>query len=125
MSRLGALRVIAGGAVLCATHAAPADTSAPVPVTVAVVGHGEIRLLVADGTARPCDSSDGRVLFNGHVKAGDEIKLLSLTGSVCVDHTYGSLRESQWAGASIWSGSGGWPGAREAVIRGAISTDEP
>ncbi len=112
-------------ALLFAARAAPADANMPVPVTVAVVGRGEIRLLVADGTSRPCDSSDGRVLFNGHARAGDEVKLVSTTGSVCVDHTYGSLRESQWAGASIWSGSGAWPGGHDPSIRGAVSTDEP
>ncbi len=112
-------------AVLGAMRAAPADTTPPVPVTVTVVGHGEIRLLVADGASRPCDASDNRVLFDGRVRSGDEIKLTSVTGSVCVDHTYGALRESQWAGASIWSGGTAWPGGHEPAIHGAVSTDEP
>jgi hypothetical protein len=102
----------------------PADYTPPTPVTVGVVGKGTIRLLVADGSSRPCDASDNHVLFSGHAKAGDEIKLASATGSVCVDHTYGSLRESQWAGASIWSGSSaGWTGARS--LAGSVSTDDP
>jgi hypothetical protein len=96
-----------------------------VRVTITVVGHGEIRLIVADGASRPCDASDNRVLFDGHVDAGHEIELRSTTGSVCVDHTYGSLRESQWAGASIWSGMGAWPGGHEPSIHGTVSTDEP
>jgi hypothetical protein len=102
----------------------PADCTPPTPVTVGVVGKGTIRLLVADGSSRPCDASDNHVLFSGHAKAGDEIKVASATGSVCVDHTYGSLRESQWAGATIWSGSNsGWTGARS--LAGAVSTDDP
>jgi hypothetical protein len=102
----------------------PADYTPPTPVTVGVVGKGTIRLLVADGSSRPCDASDNHVLFSGHAKAGDEIKVASATGSVCVDHTYGSLRESQWAGATIWSGSNsGWTGARS--LAGAVSTDDP
>ncbi|MGH7439369.1 MAG: hypothetical protein ACRENE_27085, partial [Polyangiaceae bacterium] len=63
-------------------------------------------LMVADGAHRPCDSSDNQMLFNDHANAGKEIKLVSVSGSVCVDHTYGAFRDSQWwAGASIWSGA--------------------
>src|SRR5580704_7556905 len=103
---------------------APADTSTPTPVSVTVVGHGQIRLVVADGTSRPCDASSNHMLFDDHVKAGDQIKLASATGSVCVDHTYGSMRESQWAGASIWSGARSrLPSARS--LNGSVSTDEP
>jgi hypothetical protein len=105
------------------TQDAPAD-SRTTPVTVEVVGKGRIRVVVADGSSRPCDGSDNHVLFSGHAKAGDEIKVTSTTGSVCVDHTYGSLRESQWAGANIWSGSGaGFTGVR--ALSGSVSTDEP
>jgi hypothetical protein len=103
---------------------APADTTTPTPVSVTVVGHGQIRLMVADGTSRPCDASSNHMLFDGHAKAGDKIKLTSATGSVCVDHTYGAMRESQWAGATIWSGSGfGLPSSRG--LSGSVSTDEP
>ena len=101
-----------------------ADALAKTSVTVSVVGEGSIRLIVADGTARPCEDSDNRLLYNDHADAGQEIKLTSLSGSVCVDHTYGSFRDSQWAGASIWSGSGaGYSGVRALV--GSVSTDEP
>jgi hypothetical protein len=102
----------------------PADSITSTSVTVDVVGKGKIRLVVADGSSRPCDASDNHVLFDGHARAGDEIKVASKTGSVCVDHTYGAMRESQWAGANIWSGSNaGWTGAR--ALHGAVSTDEP
>jgi len=102
----------------------PADSITPTSVTVNVVGKGKIRLVVSDGSSRPCDASGNHVLFSGHARAGDEIKVAAATGSVCVDHTYGSLRESQWAGANIWSGSNaGWTGAR--ALSGSVSTDEP
>ncbi len=101
-----------------------AETLPKTPVIVHVVGHGSIRLVVADGSHRPCDVSDNRVLFDRRVAAGDRVELVSTTGSVCVDHTYGAFRGSQWAGASIWSGSNaGWSGARE--LRGDVSTDDP
>jgi hypothetical protein len=109
---------------LAVVRDAPADSSRSTQVTVSVVGKGRIRLVVADGSSRPCDASDNHVLFSGHARAGDEIKVASATGSVCVDHTYGSLRESQWAGANIWSGSNaGWTGVR--ALSGSVSTDEP
>lgn len=114
--------VVAG---VCAAGAVSADSNPTVPVTVSVVGRGVIRLLVADGASRPCDAADNHVLFNGRAKAGDEIKFASTRGSVCVDHTYGSLRESQWAGGSIWSGRVTYPGGPEPEIHGTVSTDEP
>ena len=100
-----------------------ADPPRKIPVSVAVVGHGSIRLVVSDGASRPCEAAD-HVLFRGHATAGEEIKLVSATGSVCVDHTYGAFRESQWAGANIWSGSGtGWGNLQ--ALSGSVSTDEP
>jgi len=111
------------------THATPAQTAPkPVPVLLNVVGHGEILVLVADGSTKPCDSSDNRVLFKDHAKAGDQIKVVSTTGAVCVDHTYGQFRQSQWAGPSIWSaGPRPLAGSRPspAVLEGSVSTDAP
>jgi hypothetical protein len=107
-----------------AARDAPAETPPKTPVSIDVVGHGTIRLVVSDGAERPCESSDNHILFNGRASAGARIDLTSVTGSVCVDHTYGAFRESQWAGASIWSGSGaGWTGTHS--LRGVVSTDEP
>jgi hypothetical protein len=114
---------------LTATSLAARDVPAETPscaVMVKVVGHGTIRLVIADGASRPCDGSGNKVLFSGHAKADDVIKLVSSTGSVCVDHTYGSMRESQWAGASIWSGARGLgPRPEVTVLSGSLSTDEP
>ncbi len=93
----------------------------PIAVTVTVRGSGEIWLMVGDGMSRPCESND-HMLFKNRVKAGDVIKLESARGSVCVDHTYGAFRESQWAGASIWSGSLITP---LHALSGSVSTDNP
>ncbi len=111
-------------AATIASRDVAAETAPKTPVVVTVVGHGSIRLVVADGAQRPCDSSDNHVLFSGRVSADEKVKLESTTGSVCVDHTYGKFRESQWAGATIWSGSNsGWSGVRS--LQGSVSTDEP
>jgi hypothetical protein len=112
--------------VAAATVAQTAPKSCP--IVVDVVGHGEILVIVADGTTRPCDASNNRVLFNGRAKAGDQIKAVSTTGAVCVDHTYGTFRQSQWAGPAIWSAGGrsrfgSAPSPKQ--IEGTVSTDAP
>jgi hypothetical protein len=110
----------AGGAL------ADEPAQGPVPVSFEVVGTGQILLLVAEGTERPCDASSNRVLFRGHVAAGSETKLMATTGSVCFDHTYGAFRESQWAGATMRSVGylGAHPGP-QAVLHVRVSTDNP
>jgi len=99
------------------------------PVVVTVAGHGEISVLVADGSTRPCDASNNRILFRGRARAGDQIKLTSTTGSACVDHTYGAFRRSQWAGPSLWVAGGrtrfGSAPAPVEELAGTISTDVP
>jgi hypothetical protein len=124
-------KLLFGASLLIAclvTPAAPAEAPPkPLPVIVNVVGHGEILVLVTDGSSQPCDSSDNRPLFKGPAKAGDQVKAASVTGSVCVDHTYGTFRQSQWAGPSIWTAARARPGDRPAAtkIEGTVSTDEP
>lgn len=111
-------------AMVAPTRSAPADPEEPTPVVISVAGTGEIRIMVADGASRPCDASSNKMLLSEHVKAGTELKLSSLSGSICVDHTYGEMRDSEWAGPSIWSGVA-WPGSPVTSIRGTVSTDEP
>jgi hypothetical protein len=124
---LAVAMVSLGSFVTLVTTDAPAADEA-IPVVVSVVGRGTIRARVADGTSLPCDSSANHLLFDGHLKAGDRINLASLSGSVCVDHTYGAFRESQWAGGTLWSGARFKPWSNrqpEPVIRGTLSTDAP
>jgi hypothetical protein len=111
------------------TLAALAQTAPkPSPVLVSVVGHGEILVLVSDGATKPCDSSDDHLLFKGPVKAGEHIHAVSTTGAVCVDHTYGEFRQSQWAGPAIWTGGGRspfGPAPSHVELEGTVSTEEP
>jgi hypothetical protein len=126
--RARALSALLLGLFVFVTRDAPADDGAPVPVAVSVEikGRGQVRLVVAEGTGRPCESSDNHLLFSGHASAGDEIKLQTTAGSICVDHTYGTFRETQWAGAAIWSAGdyGAHPDAH-AVLHIPVSTDDP
>jgi hypothetical protein len=109
------------------TPAAPAQTAPRTyPVSVGVVGSGEILVLVADGSTRPCDSSNNRVLFSARAKAGDQIQAVSTTGSICIDHTYGTFRETQWAGPTLWSaGRRSRYGQSRTDLKGTVSTDVP
>jgi hypothetical protein len=124
MRRIARLLPLLAAAIVLPVRSATAEPDEPTPVKISVIGTGEIRILVADGASRPCDASGNKVLLSEHVKAGDEIELTSFTGSICVDHTYGEMRESEWAGPEIWSGVT-WPGAPASAIRGNVSTDEP
>jgi hypothetical protein len=65
-----------------------------VPVHVTVHGQGTIRVRIADGAIAPCDS--GRRLFDGQMAAGQSLVLTSATGVVCVEHTYGAFRKTNW-----------------------------
>jgi hypothetical protein len=102
-------------------------TPTTIPVSVTVVGTGQIRLIVAEGLGRPCESSDNHVLFNGHARAGDDVKLtvIAAIGAVCVDHTYGEFRESQWAGGVTWWAGDFGPHPGSAALSIRVSTDRP
>jgi hypothetical protein len=105
-----------------------AETPPTIPVVATVVGTGQIRLLLAEGTGRPCESPENHKLFDGHAKAGDEVRVnfSAAVGSVCVDHTYGAFRESQWAGGVIWSaGDFGSHPSSSAALSIRVSTDSP
>jgi hypothetical protein len=114
-------------ALLYAHSVAAEAKPATIPVSVSVVGTGQVRLIVAEGTGRPCESADNRVLFNGHAKAGDDVRVAvaSSVGAVCVDHTYGAFRESQWAGGVMWWAGDFGSDSGAAMLSVRVSTDTP
>jgi hypothetical protein len=118
--------VLTSGLVLGARPVA-AEDALKIPVSVMVVGSGSIRLRVAEGASRPCESSENHMLFDGRAKAGDEIRVTSsaAVGSVCVDHTYGAFRETQWSGPVIYSAGDFGPQPSSAVLSVRISTESP
>jgi hypothetical protein len=120
-----AVSALVGSRAVAADSPAPAP--APVPVSVFVTGSGSIRLIVAEGTERTCDSPGNHLLYNGRAKAGDEVKLVAPGGaaSICVDHTYGTFRDSQWAGGVFWSAGDFGSGAPHARLVIRVSTDAP
>jgi hypothetical protein len=119
---------VALGLGIFRAHSVGAEaTPTTIPVSITVVGKGQIRLIVAEGSGRPCESSDNHVLFNGHARAGDEVKLtvVAAIGAVCVDHTYGEFRESQWAGGVTWWAGDFGPQPSGAALSIRVSTDIP
>jgi hypothetical protein len=76
--------------------AVPAGAGADFPVTVVVVGHGEIRVRLAAGRVSPCDSHENRILFDGWVGPGT-YRWWTSSDFVCFQHTSGALREQDWS----------------------------
>jgi hypothetical protein len=74
----------------------PAEAGTERPVYVVVVGQGAIRLRLAAGQVAPCDSPDNRVLFDGWVGVGT-FSWVTSSDLVCIQHTSGALRESDWS----------------------------
>jgi hypothetical protein len=74
----------------------PADAETDRPVFVVVVGHGSIRLRIAEGVTAPCDSSENRMIFDGWVGVGRYV-LATRAGFVCYQHTTAALPESDWS----------------------------
>ena len=113
--------------IFLAHSVAAEDTPTTIPVSITVVGKGQIRLIVAEGSGRPCESSDNHVLFNGHARAGEQVKVtvVAAIGAVCVDHTYGEFRESQWAGGVTWWAGDFGPQPGSTVLSIPVSTDSP
>ena len=67
-----------------------------VPVYVAVVGTGNVKLFVSAGSVVPCDSSSNTRLFDGWAAAGRTFVLQSPWSCVCETHTTGAFRETNY-----------------------------
>src|SRR5690242_18701673 len=67
-----------------------------VPVYVAVVGSGQIRLLVTAGNTVPCDSSANTRIIENRVEASRTFVVQSPSSCVCETHTTGAFRETHF-----------------------------
>lgn len=72
-----------------------------VPVYLAVVGTGSVKVLVAAGSVVPCDSSSNTRLFDGWAPAGRTVFLQSPSSCVCETHTKGAFRETNYSPPQI------------------------
>lgn len=115
---------------LAAWHGDSAAEPAPLPVRVTVQGEGKIKVRIAGGTVAPCDASSNEPIFDGELRANEARELSSRHYSVCVQHTYGGLREAGWSTPVIVTPRCvRWSGRRcaeaERFIRLDLSTAEP
>jgi hypothetical protein len=88
-----------------------ANAAADYPVFVTVVGHGAVRFRLALGITAPCDSSENRMLFDGWVGVG-RYEWITGVRTICIQHTFGALREVDWTESRLVStvrGRGGKP----------------
>ncbi|MBI2395191.1 MAG: hypothetical protein HYV09_36815 [Deltaproteobacteria bacterium] len=79
-------------------HAQQAKTA---PVTIEVVGAEPVRVRVAVGTTRPCDSDANKPLFNGVVKPGAAVSIPSDAICVCWEQTYAPFTTTGWSTPTV------------------------
>jgi hypothetical protein len=68
-----------------------------VPVIVTMLGPGTVRVRVAEGTSRPCDSGDDRIIVEGKYAPGTVIRTATTFTCVCVQQTYESFPDIDWS----------------------------
>ncbi len=67
------------------------------PVVIEQRGRGRVRVQVAEGLTRPCDSLDNRMLLDGWLSEG-EVRRGAIAGDcICVRHTSASFPRADWS----------------------------
>lgn len=96
------------------------------PVLVHATGSGRVRLRLAEGTTTPCEASTNRRVFNGWIDAGATLELSVAASCICVEHTWGTFRKSDWApGQIVCSRPRTRTHRADRTIRVSFSTDAP
>jgi hypothetical protein len=105
--------------LLLATLVVSDDASAaePTPVFVVVNGTGRVRVEVAAGNARPCDSSANTPLFGGWIDGGQVWSGTTTEECVCVRHTSKKFPSSGWSPPAL--------ACRKRICRGRICRPAP
>jgi hypothetical protein len=111
--------IAAGLAVLGVPLRSPA--SAPVLIEVRVLGQGAVRVRLAEGRVVPCDSGENRPISTEWIAPGPPRFFRAASQCVCVEHTYGSFRDSEWSLGWIQCGPTRYATAMRIVVR----TDQP
>jgi hypothetical protein len=84
------------------TAAGGADAEAERPVLVTVVGRGVIGFRLAAGITAPCDSSENRMLFEGHLGPG-RYRWDTGARNVCYQNASHALPDSDWSESRVIS----------------------
>lgn len=68
----------------------------PVLVVITMTGNARLRVQVSEGLTTPCDSSNNRALFDGHLNPGETFRAIIGTECICVSNTTSPFREVDW-----------------------------
>lgn len=122
---IGRFRMPAVAAILLCGSLLSTDIGAQLsfPVLIELHGSGKIRVKVAAGQISPCDSRGNTSLFDGWLAAGNQYSISSPAGCICVTHTFGGFRESDWSRDRSYCA--GKLGPLDNEIRVPLSTDTP
>jgi hypothetical protein len=90
-------------AVLAAICFGPSTAAGGTPVPVIVMANtpSAVRVRIAAGTVRPCQSGANRMLFDGQVSPQHPLGLWSPEACVCEEHTSPAFPDSEWLPANI------------------------
>ena len=66
-------------------------------VLVTQQGPKAVQVLVATGSAYPCDASENKILVKAWMQAGQSVQLYSNVGCVCLQHTYDDFPGVNWS----------------------------
>jgi hypothetical protein len=118
--------VLAAGLLAGLTWTARGPAAEPTPAMVEAFGSGRVRLRLAEGTNVPCDSSTNRPVLDGWIEAGTPLMLFVGSSCICVEHTWGTFRKSDWAPGQIVCNRARTRTHRaDRTIRVRFSTDAP
>jgi len=81
--------------------AADARAGEVTPVELTMLGPNAVSVRVAQGTTQPCDSGDNRMLVRGKFAPGAIVRATSPDACVCVQQTYDSFPDIDWAPGAI------------------------
>jgi hypothetical protein len=97
-------RFVAVIAVALAVSLPLLDARGATAVTFHVHADVAVRLQVAlsPSGAKPCDSSDNGILYDGMIDPGEDVTLSVGPGPICVRHTYDDFPGSNWGPSVLW-----------------------
>lgn len=87
------------------------------PVEVTMTGASRVRVQIADGRTRPCDSGDNVMLFDGWLAAGETFRGASQSECICLRSTTAAFKQTGWSEPGL--------ACRPRVCRGRICRPAP
>ena len=92
-----------------------ADDATPVVVTMG--GRARVRVQIADGRTRPCESGDNTMLFDGWLAPGETFQGASRSECICLRSTTAAFKHTGWSEPGL--------ACRPRVCRGRVCRPAP